>query len=141
MARRPASRCIRLEGRTLASGARWARTRDHSEQLAVRAPLAAPATGERPGEVDEELTAEERGDACRQKGRLLELCVLRRLVPVFEVRPIVTTARARFEGNANMVLEDGEEVLSPPVSIRSNLTNIPARDRSSSSSRSMAMTT
>lgn len=105
---------LRIEGRPLASGLHWARTRMLAEQLAARALLTALATREDVGEVDEELTAEEEATlpGANPKGRLLEQCVVRRLVPVFEVRPIVTTAGARFEGSAHVVLEDGEEVWS-----------------------------
>ncbi len=105
---------LRLEGRALASGMQWATTRMLAEQLAARALLAALATREDVGEEDEELTSEEEATLARQnpKGRLLEQCVARRLTPVFEVRPIVTTQGPRFEGSAHVVLEDDQEVWS-----------------------------
>ncbi len=106
---------LRVDGRVLGSGVHWATTRRVAEQLAARALLEVMASGEEESEPDEELTAEDEARVTRAnaKGKLLERCVVLRLSPVFDVRPLVTAGGARFEASAHIVLEDGREVWSP----------------------------
>lgn len=106
---------LRVDGRVLGSGAQWATTRRVAEQLAARALLDALALSEEESEPDEELTVEDEARVARAnaKGKLLERCVVLRLSPVFDVRPLVTSGGARFEASAHVVLADGREVWSP----------------------------
>ncbi len=105
---------LRVDGRLLESALKWATTRRVAEQLAARALLDVLASGEEESEPDEELTADDEARVTRAnaKGKLLERCVVLRLSPVFDVRPLVTAGGARFEASAHVVLGDGREVWS-----------------------------
>ncbi len=105
---------LRVDGRVLGSGTQWASTRRVAEQLAARALLDALASGEDEGEPGEELTPEDEARVTRAnaKGKLLERCVVLRLTPIVDVRPLVTSGGPRFEGSAHVVLPSGQEVWS-----------------------------
>lgn len=106
---------LRVDGRVLGSGVHWSKKRMVAEQRAARALLDAMALSEEESEPGEELTTENEARVTRAnaKGKLLERCVVLRLSPVFDVRPLVTGTSSRFEASAHVVLSDGREVWSP----------------------------